>query len=240
MATLNQEQQQLLEFKSGMSRYGFPIMIALVLGLLGYLGWQWWQHQQQTKAANLSMRYYNVAKQAESNQAQAVAKGQQIIADAPDSVQALQSQLLLAKLAFDQQDYPKANQLLTKASQSKVADEGLIAIAKLHLAYTQVAQNQLDAALKTLDTIAVASFVPTVAETKGDIYMLQNKPEAAKTSYKQAWDVLVKRQQARELLQLKLADLGVEVTMPTPESPINLPTSDVAAARQTATGESAQ
>ena len=143
-------------------------------------------------------------------------------------------------MAFDQKDYAKANQLLTKASQSKVADEGLIAIAHVHLALTQVAQNQLDAALKTLNSISLASFVPTVAEAKGDIYMLQNKPEAAKTSYKQAWDVLVQRQQARELLQLKLADLGVTVTMPTPESPINLPTSDVAAARQTATGESAQ
>lgn len=219
--------RQFEDLKSGMSRYGMPLMVLALLALLGYFGWQWWQQHQLKQSAQLTGQYQQLLEKADQPGIKPTA-GDGIIKQAPDSVQALQTQLLMARVAFDQKDYAKASQLLTQASQSKVSDEGLKSVARLHLAYTQMAQNQLDQALSTLNGITATGFEPTVNEARGDIYTLKQQPEQAKAAYRKAWDVLAQRQQPRELLQLKLADLGVIVETPVIDQPVNLPASPLA------------
>lgn len=215
--------------KSFVKRYGSPIIIGILLALCGFFGWQWYHKKNAVDANNLTVQYQNLANKAGAaeNDEKAykafVAEGQKLAESSADSAQAVQTQLLVAKLAFDRQDYATANKVLTQAANSKVKDEGLKAIAHLRLAYTQMAQNQLDAALKTLDAVKLESFTPSVSEAKGDIYVAQNKTEDAKKAYQQAWDLLIKRQQPRELLQIKLANLGVLVEDPKIESPVLTP-----------------
>lgn len=233
MALRDDDTQQVLQLKSSLTRYGLPLMV-LVITLASYLGWQWWKHRQSVQSAHLTMQYYNATQKVQQSPNEAAGLAQKIVSEQPQSAQALQSQLLLAKLAFDRKDYKTADQVLTRAVQSKVDDQGLLVIAKLHLAYTQIAQNRLEDALKTLNTITLTAFVPSVAEAKGDIYVLQNQPESAKVAYQQAWEALKQRQQPSELLRLKLADLGVVVEMPNQDSPIVQPDASVSSSEGSA------
>ncbi|KAA8733262.1 tetratricopeptide repeat protein [Acinetobacter qingfengensis] len=234
MSAMTDEEQK-EQFKSFAKSYVLPIVAGILIALCAFFGWEWYQKRHTVNAANLTVQYQNLLNQSEAAAEdenaykKIMADGNKIVADSPNTVQALQAQLLMAKLAFDKKDYATANKILSAAQNVKIEDEGLIAIAKLHLAYTQIAQNQLDTALKTLDGIKVDAFTPSVSEAKGDIYAAQNKTEDAKKAYQQAWDVLVKRQQPRELLQIKLANLGVLVEDPKIETPVLTPTQQMPA-----------
>lgn len=222
------DDEQKEKLSSFVKRYGSPIVTGVLLALCVFFGWQWWDKKQTVGSGNLTVQYQNLLNQSQlvtddASYKKLTSDGNKIVQENPDSAQAVQTQLLLAKLAFDKKDYATANKILTQAQSSKVKDEGLKSIVQLHLAYTQVAQEQLDAALKTLDNIKNEAFIPSVAEAKGDIYVAKNDPEAAKKAYQQAWDVLVKREQPRELLQIKLANLGVLVEDPKIESPVLTP-----------------
>ncbi|TXJ08830.1 MAG: tetratricopeptide repeat protein [Acinetobacter sp.] len=224
------DDEQKEQLKSFIKRYGSPMLIGVLLALCVFFAWEWWHKNQQIKSSNLTVQYQNLLNQVNTaSQDKATYQkfstvANAIVSENPDSAQAVQAQLLLAKLAFDQKDYATAHKVLTQASNSKVDDDGLKAIVKLHLAQTLVEQNKLDDALKILNNIQVVGFTPSVEEAKGDIYVAKNDVEAAKKAYQHAWDELVKREQARELLQIKLANLGVLVADPKVDSPIHTPT----------------
>lgn len=229
MATLTEDDQK-AQLASFAKRYGSPIVTGVLLALAGFLGWQWWDKNHQVTSANMTVQYQNLENQAQAVSTDAaykklLADADKVVAEQSDSAQALQTQLLIASVAFNRADYATANKLLTAASNSKVKDEGLTAIAKLRLAYTQVEQKQADNALKTLDSIKVEAFIPSVQEARGDILVGKNDIEAAKKAYQAAWDVLVKREEPRALLQMKLANLGVVVEEPEIETPVQAPQS---------------
>lgn len=229
MATMTDDEQK-EQLKSFAKRYGSPIVTGVLLALCGFFGWQWWDRNNQVTATNMTVQYQNLTNQAsavkdDASYKKLLADADKIIAEKPDSAQALQTQLLIAGIAFDRADYATANKLLTQAGNSKIEDAGLKAIAQLRLAYTQIEQNQLDNALKTLDGIQVEAFTPSVQEARGDIFVAKNQPDAAKKAYQAAWDVLVERKQTRDLLQMKLANLGVLVEKPEIESPVLTPAS---------------
>lgn len=227
VAMTDDEQKE--QLKSFAKRYGSPIVTGVLLAASAAFGWQWWEKNQTITASNATVQYQNVLNQADAASTNEAAfktlkaEADKVIAEYPDSAQALQTRLLLAQLAFEKQDYATANKLLTDAVNSKVKDDGLKAIAQLRLAYTQIEQNKLDDALKTLDSIKIVEFTPSVQEARGDILVAKKDTEAAKKAYQQAWDILVKREQPRELLQIKLANLGVLVENPTIESPVQTP-----------------
>ena len=226
MMTDDEQKQQI---KSFVKQYGSPIVTGVLLALCVFFGWQWWTKKQDITASNLTVQYQSLLNQVQAAEddpelyKKLEADANKLIAENPKSAQAVQTQVLLAKLAFDAKDYEAASKLLADAQSSSIKDEGLKAIAGLRLAYVQMAQNQLDDALKTLDTVKVEAFIPSVAEARGDVYVGKNDQDAAIKAYQQAWDVLVEREQPRELLQLKLANLGVLVEEPKLESPIITP-----------------
>jgi predicted negative regulator of RcsB-dependent stress response len=148
------------------------------------------------------------------------ATADKIVKEAPDSAQAIQTQLLMAKLAYDKADYAQAERALKKVENSKLDDAGLVQLVKLRLAYAQLAQKKYDDALKTLSAVTDPAFKATADEALGDVYVAKNDIENAKKSYKSAWDALVERQQERQILQIKLESVGVLVDDPDVERPI--------------------
>ena len=143
-----------------------------------------------------------------------------IVKEDPDSVQAIQTQFILAKVAYDKQDYAAAEKALKKVENSKIKDAGLLQIVKLRLADAQLAQKKYDDALKTLTAVTEPSFKATADELRGDIYVAKKDNESARKAYQSAWDDLVKRKQERQLLQIKLESVGVLVDDPEIDSPI--------------------
>ena len=121
-----------------------------------------------------------------------------------------QAALMTAKLQLDKEKADDARATLTWAV-ANAKGEAYRDLARLRLAALQMDAKQYDEAAKTLDGVKSADFAPLAADRRGDLALLQNKPDVAKTEFKKAYDGMDKQLDYRRLLEVKLASLGVAV-----------------------------
>lgn len=217
--------EQLESLKSFTKKYGSSIITGILIALIAFFGWEYWQKKTLAESQMRTAKVQQLMDVAgTSSNGDAFAKlsdtADKIVKEAPDSVQAIQTQLVMAKLAYDKFDYAAAEKALQKVENSKVDDAGLVHVVKLRLAYAQLAQKKYDIALKTLDAVTDPAFKATADEARGDIYVAKNDIENAKKVYQSAWDALVDRKEERQILQIKLESVGVLVDDPEIERPI--------------------
>lgn len=220
-----EEAQQLERIREFMKSYGTLIFVGIIVAIISYVGWSYWQKKQVVSSEIRTAKVQQLiadAGQTDDTTALSgfVATADQISSEAPDSAQAIQAQLTIAHLAYERKDYASAEKALTQVAQSKNEDKGLLAIVKLRLANAQFAQDKLDDALATLNSINEASFIPSVEERKGDVYVAKNDIEQAKTAYQKAWDSLVLREESNAILALKLESVGIKVDAPYIPQPV--------------------
>jgi predicted negative regulator of RcsB-dependent stress response len=217
---------QLDGLKSFTHKYGSSIISGILIALIAFFGWEYWQKKQlvtaQTETARVQLLIEDSKNAANDKNAltNLGLSADKILKEAPDSVHAIQAQMLLAKVAYDKADYAAAEKALQKVVNSKVEDQGLIQLVKLRLGYSQLAQKKYDVALKTFASVNEPSFKATADEARGDVFVAKNDIENAKKAYQSAWDALVERQQERPILQIKLESVGVLVDDPEIERPI--------------------
>ena len=220
------DEEQLDSLKSFTKKYGSAMISGILIALIAFFGWEYWQKK------NLATSQINTAKvqqlmddaqnvKADGNAFNALsATADKIVKEAPDSVQAIQTQLLMAKLAYDKADYAHAERALKKVENSKLKDDGLVQLVKLRLAYAQLAQKKYDDAIKNLALVTEPAFKATADEALGDVYVAKNDIANAKKAYMSAWNALMERKQERQILQIKLESVGVLVDDPEVERPI--------------------
>ena len=218
------DDEQLESLKSFTKKYGSSIIIGILVALIAFFGLEYWQKKNLAESQMQTAKVQQLMDEAQTADGDAFAKlsetADKIVKEAPDSAQAIQTQLVMAKLAYDKQDYAAAEKALQKVENSKVDDKGLVQVIKLRLAYAQLAQKKYDAALKTLDAVTEPAFKATADEARGDIYVAKNDIENAKKVYQSAWDALIERKEERQILQIKLESVGVLVDDPEIERPI--------------------
>ena len=220
------DDEQLDSLKSFTKKYGSAIMSGILIALIAFFGWGYWQKKNSAESQMETAKVQQLMDDAKNANADAnvfnalSATADRIVKDAPDSAQAIQTQLLMAKLAYDKADYAHAERALKKVEHSKLDDAGLVQVVKLRLAYAQLAQKKFDDAIKTLSAVTDPAFKATADEARGDVYVAKNDTENAKKAYQSAWNTLVERQQERQILQIKLESVGVLVDDPKVERPI--------------------
>lgn len=218
------EEEQLDNLKSFAKKYGSAIVSGILIALIAFFGWEYWQKKSLAESQMQTAKVQQLMDDAQSATGDAFtqlsATADKIVKEAPDSPQAIQTQLLMAKLAYDKADYANAEKALKKVENSKVDDAGLVQLVKLRLAYAQLAQKKFDEALKTLEAVKEPAFQATADEARGDVYVAKNDIENAKKVYQSAWEALVERQEERQILQIKLESVGVLVDDPEIERPI--------------------
>ena len=220
------DEEQLDQLKSFAKKYGSAMISGILIALIAFFGWEYWQKKNLTEAQSQTAKVQKLMDEAKavSGQPNALATvseaADKIVKDDADSVQAIQTQFILAKLAYDKQDYAAAEKALKKVENSKVKDAGLVQIVKIRLADSQLAQKKYDDALKTLSTVTEPAFKATADELRGDIYVAKKDNASARKAYQSAWDNLLERKQERQLLQIKLESVGVLVDDPEIERPI--------------------
>ena len=220
------DEEQLDQIKSFAKKYGSAMISGILIALIAFFGWEYWQKKNLTEAQNQTAKVQKLMDEAKavSGQPNALATvseaADKIVKDDADSVQAIQTQFILAKLAYDKQDYAAAEKALKKVENSKVKDAGLVQIVKIRLADSQLAQKKYDDALKTLSTVTEPAFKATADELRGDIFVAKKDTASARKAYQSAWDNLLERKQERQLLQIKLESVGVLVDDPEIERPI--------------------
>lgn len=218
--------EQLDNLKTFTKKYGSTMISGVLIALIAFFGWEYWQKknlaesQKQTAKVQQLMDQANGLADDKNALNQLAASADKIVKDAPDSAQAIQTQFVMAKAAYDKGDYAHAEKALKKVENSKLDDQGLLQIVKLRLAYAQLAQNKYDDALKTLTGVTDPAFKATAEEARGDIYVAKNDIAAAQKAYQNAWNALLGRKQERQILQIKLESVGVLVDDPEIERPV--------------------
>jgi len=220
------EEEQLEGLKSFTKKYGSAIISGILIALIAFFGWEYWQKKNLAESQMQTAKVQQLMDDARNVQANPNAMTElteaadKIVKDDPDSAQAIQTQFVMAKLAYDKGDYAGAEKALKKVENSKVKDSGLTQIVKLRLAYAQLAQNKYDDALKSLALVTDPAFKATADEARGDVYVAKSDIKNAKKAYQSAWDALIERKQERQILQIKLESVGVLVDDPEIERPI--------------------
>jgi predicted negative regulator of RcsB-dependent stress response len=220
------DSEQLDTLKSFTQKYGSSIITGILIALIAFFGWQYWQKKQLVTAQTETAKVQQLMDDAQGLEGNPSAfatlstAADKIMKEAPDTVQAIQSQMVMAKVAYDNGKYADAERALQRVENTKIDDVGLLQIVKLRLAYAQLAQNKFDAALKTLTAVTEPAFKATAEEARGDVYVAKKDIENAKKAYQSAWADLVERQQERPILQIKLESVGVLVDDPEIERPI--------------------
>ncbi len=185
-----QEQEQMSNLKAWWERYG-NLVCALAVGVavagLGWQGWQWYQRKQATEAAVLMDQVVQGALERDAQKVKQISGD--LIARYPSTVQAAMSGLVAARFSVENKDLKSAHAQLQWVAEHS-SDAGMRDIGRVRLAYVMADENQLDEALKQVQTESTAAFAPRFAEARGDILLLQNKLQEAAKAYEQALNSL--------------------------------------------------
>jgi predicted negative regulator of RcsB-dependent stress response len=205
------EQEQLDQLKAFWKQYGNFITWGLTLVLVAYAawsGWTWWQREQATKASAMYDELDRVAQLADADKVAAVLRD---LKDRfPRTSYAAQGALLAAKVQLDKGQLDAARASLAWAAENASEDE-YRDIARLRMAGLQLDAKQYDEAAKSLDAVKASGFAALVADRRGDLLVLQAKPDLARAEYQKAYDAMDKAQEYRRLIGVKLGKLGVAV-----------------------------
>lgn len=212
------EDETVEQIKAWWARYGTPVLLSMAVVLLSFSGWRYWSTgtlEDATQAQALQQQMTSAMQRVSVNSDDKAANtdlqrlGQQLIAEYAKTPYAVDAALLLAKRAVDSGDLAAAEKQLRTALDLKPSAE-IKLLVQTRLARVLAARKQYPAALAVLDDAdADAAAAPLVAEIRGDILLLQGQRDAAAKAYIAADAALAARDEARPLLDLKLADVGM-------------------------------
>lgn len=206
-----EEQEQIDQLKHFWAQYGNLITWVLIVVLGGFAawnGWNWWQRSQSIKAAAL---YDEIQRAADARDPEKVERA---LADMKDKFGgtsfAAQGAMLAAQSLFEGGKPDGAKAALSWVAKSG-SDDSYKALARLRLAGVHLQAQAYDEALKVLDAPMADAYAALAADRRGDVLMAQGKADEAKVQYQKAWDAMNERTEYRQLVQVKLAALGVNV-----------------------------
>ncbi|MCB1921140.1 MAG: tetratricopeptide repeat protein [Candidatus Competibacteraceae bacterium] len=209
------DDERVEDLKKWWSENGLSLIVGIVLGIAAIFGWRYWNSYRDSQAEQASLTYDTFIKAVEKPDVeQARQRGQDLLAEFPNSAYAALTMLRLAKLAVDSSDNATAIQRLQWViDHAKLVE--LQDIARLRLARVLFAAGQLKDAEKQLDNITTSSLTAELEELRGDLYLAGKDIEKARTAYAAA----LAAGGTNRILQIKLNNL----TAPTPETVIAAP-----------------
>ena len=212
------DDEQIENLKRFWQDYGTPILVGASIALAVFAGWRYWQQDGQQTAAMAANAY-----QASQDAYQKLAanpedktantdlqrEAQKLMQDYTKTPYAANAALLLAKRAIDLKDFKEAEKQLRFVLTQKT-DDGFKSITTLRLASVLAEAGDTKAALATLNSDTNPAFTPSREELRGDLLKQTGDIVGAQKAYQAATKVLVERQEQRPLLEMKMADVGLE------------------------------
>lgn len=183
-------------------------LAGVLLAVGGLVGWNQWQAYKVRGAEAAAEKYTQALDALSRSDRDAASKlVQQLQADHGKSPYSDMAALALARFHVDEGKYPEAAKYLEGVMNGSQDDE-LRLVARLRLARVQRAAGQLDQALATLKGATPGGFGPAYAEVRGDVLLDKGDRAGALAAYQEANASQEAALVDRELLALKIADLG--------------------------------
>jgi predicted negative regulator of RcsB-dependent stress response len=133
--------------------------------------------------------------------------GVNVVEQYSDSVYAVLAALGVAKLEVSKGDTDAATQRL-KWALERANEDGLKHVVQLRLARLLLDQGKLDEALQYANPANMGTFKSSYSHVKGDIYLQKGDQDMARMAYQAALQDQQLSPQTRNLVQMKLDDLG--------------------------------
>ena len=204
-----EEQEQLDQFKHFWAQYGGLITWALIVLLALYAGWNGWNYWQNKQAVQATALYEEVERIAADGDA---ARLDRALGDMKDkfgrTAQAQQALLLGAAVHATAGRSDAARAALSWVAEEG-RDAGYQAVARLRLAGLLLDAKSYDEALKQLAASFPTEFTALAADRRGDVYLAQGKKAEAGAEYQKAWAGLDAASSYRQVVDVKLATLGL-------------------------------
>nr|VFJ42388.1 MAG: Putative negative regulator of RcsB-dependent stress response [Candidatus Kentron sp. DK]VFJ45426.1 MAG: Putative negative regulator of RcsB-dependent stress response [Candidatus Kentron sp. DK] len=220
MNTYESEQEQLEALQKWWKENGRAVIAGLLIGAVAIIGWTSWRVYTAQQAENASLQYEQLVATAKRNQQEkAIEQGERLIEEFPGSGYAGLASLVIAKVAFQQDDVEKAKTYLRWA-----IDQGepvaIKQIARIRLARLLADEKKGEEAITLLNG-DTGEFTSLYEEVRGDILLLgQDNPADARAAYERSTAMsILSSGQSRSRLQTKLNDLGNPEAIPEPEEP---------------------
>jgi predicted negative regulator of RcsB-dependent stress response len=202
------EQEQWERAKAMLGELWIYIVGGIALGGAGLWGWNWNKDRIEKRSIEASARYDETIDAFTRNDK---TRGYQLVDELNREYQATPyaalATLIAARTQVDANELDKAATSL-KSVMDTAADPELRTIARLRLARVQSAQGKYDEALATLKVEDAGEFAPRIADTRGDVLLAKGDREGALREYLAARTGEDKGQVDRDLLDLKIRDLG--------------------------------
>nr|WP_282103462.1 tetratricopeptide repeat protein [Halomonas getboli] len=211
------EEEQLEAIKRWWKENGTSLIAGVVIAAAGVFGWNAWQDYQAGQAEAASATYQQLLTLSSQDslddnaRQQADHLTQSLIDDHGDSLYTDLARLLDARVAVGAGDIDAAASRL----ETLIANGDrpyLQGVARLRLARLQLAGDDAEAALATLDGDIPAPLAAQRADIRGDAHLALGDRDAARDAWQQALSLSAERDQSLYGVQLKLDDLGVEET----------------------------
>lgn len=202
------EQEQWERAKSLIGELWIYIVGGVAIGGAGLWGWGWNKDRIEKRAVEASARYEEVI---EAFTRSDKTRGNQLVEELNREYSATPyaalATLIAARTQVETNELDKAAASL-KSVMDTASDPEIRTIARLRLARVQSAQGKYDDALATLKIEDPGEFAPRIADTRGDVLLAKGDREGALREYLAARTSEDKGQVDRDLLDLKIRDLG--------------------------------
>lgn len=202
------EQEQWERAKAVIGELWIYIVGGIAIGGAGLWGWGWNKDRIEKRSVEASARYEEAIQAFSRNDKM---RGMQLVDELNRDYQATPyaalATLIAARTQVEANELDKAAAGL-KSVMDTATDTELRTIARLRLARVQSAQGKYDDALATLKVDDPGEFAPRIADTRGDVLLAKGDREGALREYLAARTGGDKGQVDRDLLDLKIRDLG--------------------------------
>lgn len=217
MADMRSEEEQLEAIKRWWKENGTSLVVGVVVAAAGVFGWKAWQQYQLDQSEAASQRYQELLSLSRQDDLDAATRqrAETLIGELEEhhdsSLYADLGRLIEVRLAVQDDDAASAMQILEDiASSSK--HPYVQGVARLRLARLQLAENDADAAMATLNSGIPASLAAIQSELRGDAYLALDQRDQAAAAWREALALAAQGGQSQYAIRLKLDDLGIEET----------------------------
>ena len=206
-----QEQEQLDALKAWWKENRNWLLAALAIVVVAYAAFAYWKNYQGKQAAEASTLYAEVLKQVASNDPKRINDSVALLVEKYSSTAyAARAQLLAVQTNMQVKDLTRAKSQLEWVI-ARAGESGLRDTARLKLSTILLDEKKYDEAVKLLDATHPDAFVGLYADVKGDVLAAQGKTVEARAAYKLAYDKMDSKSAYRNLIQLKMDGLGMDV-----------------------------
>ncbi len=207
------DEEQVEKLKQWWQENGRAVIAGVVIAIGGVVGWQQWGAYQdrQAEAASAAYMHFIEARETGADADTVARRGQRLLDDYGSTVYASMAALQLADYKAGIEDRDRAIEALRWVVEHG-EDKSFRDLGRLRLAQIFYSADELDEALAYLEDAEDGPYESRYHELRGDIHAARGEREEALSAYEAALAADEQQRGRQTLIELKINDLGGEVS----------------------------